>query len=152
MGGRLNLWLEKRTNLPNTKTTEIIIPSDISQIQIVEAKAEKIAQRLGFSEDECDSLAIAVTEIVANAINHGNKRNKQKSVYVKFIIKNNTFEIHVKDEGEGFDPNEIADPLKPENILKDSGRGVFIVKALVDDVKYKFDKTGTKVILIKHHK
>jgi serine/threonine-protein kinase RsbW len=138
--------------LAKPKITEIIIPSDISQIQVVEAKAEKIAQQFGYSEDECDSLAIALTEIVANAINHGNNRNKQKKVYVKFIVNRKTFEIHVKDEGDGFNPNEIADPLKPENLLKDSGRGVFIVKALVDDVKYKFLKTGTKVILIKHHK
>ncbi len=130
----------------------MIIPSKVSQIQVVEERAEKIAKKLGFGEDERDSLAIAITEVVANAINHGNKRAKDKNVHVKFITTQKSFIIHVKDEGEGFNPDELADPLKPENLLKESGRGIFIVKTLIDDVQYKFRKTGTEVILTKHFK
>ena len=134
------------------KTTEMIIPSRVSQIQVVEERAEKIAKKLGFDENERDSLAIAITEVVANAINHGNKRAKDKNVHVKFVTTTKSFIIQVRDEGEGFNPDELADPLKPENLLKESGRGIFIVKTLIDDVQYKFRKTGTEVILIKHFK
>jgi serine/threonine-protein kinase RsbW len=138
--------------LAPSKTIEMIIPSKVSQIQVVEERAEKIAENLGFNEDERDSLAIAITEVVANAINHGNKRAKDKNVHVKFKTTTKSFIIHVQDEGEGFKPDELADPLKPENLLKESGRGIFIVKTLIDDVQYKFRKTGTEVILTKHFK
>lgn len=131
---------------------ELVIPSQISRIRQVEEKAEEIARGIGFSEDECDSLAIAVTEVIANAINHGNKRDKKKHVHIAFVTQNKSLEIHVRDEGEGFNPEEVANPLDPENLLKDSGRGIFIVNTLMDKVQFKFHENGTEVILTKKHK
>ena len=144
--------LEDHVTKSPKKTYEMVIPSEPGHIQTVERKAEELALQLGFTEDERDSLAIAVTEVVANAILHGNKKIKSKKVFVKFVVSNRTLEIHVRDEGGGFKPEEVADPLQPENLYKDSGRGIFIVKTLMDEVKYHFNKTGTNVILIKHHK
>ena len=131
------------------KVIEIAIPSIPEKIHFVEAKTEKLAKKLGFDEDTCDNLGIAVTEVVANAITHGNKKDKSKKVHIKFVYTNKVFKIHIRDEGTGFKPEEIANPLEPENIYKESGRGIFIVKTLMDDVKYMFDKNGSEIILIK---
>ena len=129
------------------KVYEMLIPSEPEQIQKVERKAEELARKAGFSEDEMDNLAIAVTEVVANAIFHGNKGDRSKKVYIKFILQGKEIQIHVRDEGKGFAPDELANPLAPENILKESGRGIFIVKTLMDNVRYQFTPEGTEVIL-----
>ena len=131
---------------------EMVIASDPGQIQAVEKKTSKIARLTGLKEDERDNVAIAVTEAVANAIFHGNARDKSKKVYIRYSITEQLLIIDIQDEGSGFRPEEIKDPLAPENLLKESGRGVFIVKNLMDDVKFKFTKSGTTVTLIKRLK
>ena len=128
---------------------EISIPSVPDKIHFVEEETEKLAKKLGFDEDTCDSLGIAVTEVVANAITHGNKKDKSKKVYIKYVYTDKVIKIHIRDEGRGFKPENIANPLDPENIFKESGRGIFIVNTLMDDVKYMFDENGSEIILIK---
>jgi len=131
------------------KVIEIAIPSEPEQIHVVEAQTEKLAKKLGLDEDTRDSLGIAVTEVVANAITHGNRKDKTKKVFIKFVFSNKFIKIHIRDEGPGFKPDELANPLEPENIYKESGRGIFIVKSLMDDVKYTFNKNGSEIVLIK---
>ncbi|HPG41573.1 MAG TPA: ATP-binding protein [bacterium] len=128
---------------------EMVIPSDPVQIHKVEMETDKLAKKLGLKEDDRDNLGIAVTEVVANAIIHGNKKNKHKKVFIKFIYSDKFIRIHIRDEGQGFIPDDIANPVEPENIFKDSGRGIFIVKTLMDDVKYQFHDHGSEVILYK---
>ena len=125
------------------------IASDPEEIQKVEAKADKLFKKAGFNEDERENISIALTEVVANAIYHGNKNNLSKKVHIEFVISSENFKIKVRDEGAGFVPDNVANPLKPENLLKDSGRGVFIIKALMDQVLFNFTSTGTEVILVK---
>lgn len=133
-----------------TKLT-MIIPSLPDQIQLVEEKGEQMAALAGFSEDDRDNMAIALTEVVANAIYHGNKGNPEKTVTICFRVCKGCITIEITDEGDGFNPHSIADPLQPENLLKDSGRGIFIVRALMDSVKYRFKaNAGTTVVLSKH--
>jgi serine/threonine-protein kinase RsbW len=127
----------------------IVIKSDLRNVARVEKVTEKIANHMHFTDEEKDSLAIAVTEIVGNAIVHGNKRDKKKKVTVDFEYKNKTIVVTIQDEGEGFDVAEIANPLEPENLLKESGRGIFIVRALMDTVEFRNTGTGTQVRLIK---
>ncbi|MBN1541369.1 ATP-binding protein [candidate division KSB1 bacterium] len=129
---------------------EMVIPSTPEQIHRVEAKAEKLARRFGFSQDDLDSLAIAITEIVANAIYHGNKKDPDKTVSIRFVCTTEALIVSVRDQGGGFKPNDLADPLAPENLLKGSGRGIFIVRTLVDDLQFKFHHDGTEVILTKN--
>ena len=88
--------------------------------------------------------------MVNNAIRHGNKNNANKKVKVTFAKFASKMQVTVADSGGGFDPAAIADPLDPENLYKDSGRGIFIVRMLMDEVKFNFTKQGTKVILIKN--
>ncbi|NOZ60838.1 MAG: ATP-binding protein [Calditrichaeota bacterium] len=128
---------------------EMTIPSDANRIKDVEKITARIAKHMNFSEDDKDSLAIAVTEIVGNAISHGNRNDLQKHVVITFDYCNGTIIVHIQDEGEGFDENEIDNPLDPENLLKESGRGIFIVRALIDEISISRDKKGTVVRLVK---
>jgi len=133
---------------------EMIIPSLPDQIQRVEQKCEELAGLAGFGEDERDTFAIAVTEMVANAIYHGNKSNPKKTVHIRFYLSPGRLSVHITDQGHGFDPAAVPDPLLPENLLKDNGRGIFIVRSMMDSVEYRFDPGGTTVILTKtrqHH-
>jgi serine/threonine-protein kinase RsbW len=132
-----------------TKDFETIIPSSLEQIETVEEMAEKAADVMNFNEDEKDSLAIAVTEAVNNAIIHGNKEDKKKTVTIKFAFDDNKLIVSIKDQGEGFNPQNVSDPLAPENLLKESGRGIFILSSLMDDVSFNFGTGGTEIIMIK---
>jgi serine/threonine-protein kinase RsbW len=128
---------------------QVTIPSVLDEIKTVELLAEKAADRMQFNEDEKDSLAIAVTEAVNNAIIHGNKQDKNKKVFVEFVFEGKKIIVKVKDQGKGFNPNKLSDPIAPENLLKESGRGIFILKALMDEVKFEFEKNGTVIRMIK---
>lgn len=134
------------------KDFEIVIPSTLEQIEYVEAQCEKAAGKIKFSEDEKDSLAIAVTEAVNNAIIHGNKKDAKKTVTVKFEFEEKKLTVRIKDQGEGFTPENVSDPLAPENLLKESGRGIFILSSLMDDVQYEFHDDGTEIVLVKEKK
>jgi len=129
---------------------EMEIPSDPYQIHRVEENLEKFFRKSGLEETDIENIGIAATEMVNNAIHHGNRDDRKKKVYIKFIKLAHQIEIVIRDDGGGFDPNSIADPLDPENLFKESGRGIFIVKSLMDDVKFKFNQNGTEVTLIKY--
>ena len=138
--------------IKNQNSYQMVIESDLSNVQKVEKIVEKIAKYMKFSEEEQDSLAISVTEIVGNAIVHGNKKNKNKKVTVDFDYKDDTITVSIQDEGDGFNEKTIANPLEPENLLKESGRGIFIVRALMDEVDFIRSKKGTIVRLVKKTK
>jgi serine/threonine-protein kinase RsbW len=131
---------------------EMKISSTLEKIESVEQLAEKAASRMNFKEEEKDSLAIAVTEAVNNAIIHGNKEDESKYVFIKFEFEDRRVVVSVKDQGTGFNPDSISDPLAPENLLKESGRGIFILSSLMDEVNFKFGEGGTEIIMIKEKK
>lgn len=136
------------------KDFELTIPSSLEQIERVERMAERAADQMKFSEEDKDSLAIAVTEAVNNAILHGNKQDAKKKVHIRFLFQEKRLEVRIKDEGVGFDPSNVSDPLAPENLLKESGRGIFILSSLMDEIRYEFDPEGkgTEIILVKSRK
>lgn len=131
---------------------ELTVPSTPDQIQIVEERAEMLSRAAGFADDERDAIAIAITEMVANAIFHGNKSDPNKNVRVRFTTTAESFTIAIRDQGTGFNPEKVADPLQPENLLKDSGRGIFIVRTLMDDINIHSGPDGTEVVLVKNKK
>lgn len=134
----------------DTKEYKLVLASEVENVEKVEELTERISKMMKFSADECDSIAIAVTEAVNNAIIHGNKQDPQKRVYLNISVENNTLKVIVKDEGKGFNLEGLPDPLDPENLLKESGRGIFILKSLMDDVSFVFSRNGTTLTLTKH--
>ena len=79
---------------------------------------------------------------------HGNKSDRNKFLKIKVIVDDEKFKIIFKDEGNGFNPQKVPDPTKPENILKDNGRGIHIMKTFLDELSYNFTEDGTETILI----
>ncbi|HQJ47383.1 MAG TPA: ATP-binding protein, partial [Ignavibacteriaceae bacterium] len=92
-------------------------------------------------------LLLSVTEATTNAIIHGNKNNKLKLVRISVYVENSTLTIKIKDEGKGFDPKIVPDPTDPENLLKDSGRGLYLMRIYMDGLSYNYTPEGTETIL-----
>jgi len=124
------------------------IPSKLDQLKCVEKLTAEASERMHLSEDQMDNLAIAVTEAVGNAIVHGNKKDPHKKVVIKYVLNPESIHVSVTDQGGGFDPDKIANPLDPVNLMKESGRGIFILKQLMDEVTFDFSDRGTTIHLI----
>ena len=125
----------------------IEIESDPNNLITVEEFVNYFAKDLGLNEEQLATLLLAVTEATTNAIIHANKCDKSKLVTVDVNVQNSKLIIKVTDEGTGFDPTQIPDPTQPENILKDSGRGMYLMKVYMDDLKYNVTPEGTETIL-----
>jgi serine/threonine-protein kinase RsbW len=132
--------------LPETNY-HIEIESDPNNLITVEEFVNYFAKDLGLNEEQLATLLLAVTEATTNAIIHANKCDKSKLVRVDVNVQNSKLVIKVTDEGTGFDPTQIPDPTHPENILKDSGRGMYLMKVYMDDLKYNVTPEGTETIL-----
>lgn len=115
----------------------------------VVAEVESVVREVGFDEETGDFLAIAATEAVSNAIIHGNKQDVSKKVHVSFKLDDDELTISVADEGGGFNPEDCDDPTDPKNISKGSGRGLFILKTLMDKVDILSAPKGTTVTMTK---
>lgn len=134
------------------KKFKLVLASKPEAIEEIERLAEQAANFAGFNEEEQDSLAIAVTEIGNNAIIHGNRNNPKKKVFVDVSVDDGEVRVRIRDQGGGFDPDALSNPLDPENLLRESGRGIFIVRSLMDEVSYNFSKNGTEVTIVKRKK
>jgi serine/threonine-protein kinase RsbW len=117
--------------------TELTLKSDPKQIYEVEFFVKNFAQVLEIDENIYPNILISVTEAVNNAIIHGNQKNINKEVNIKFSKSNKILTIRVSDQGDGFDPEDIPDPTLAENLEKLGGRGVFLIQQLSDMVNYK---------------
>lgn len=128
--------------------TEVILPSDYQSLIDVEKIVSNVCEEFGVHEEAFGNVLIAVSEAVNNAIQHGNRNNPTAKVEIKVANQDQVFCIQVKDEGQGFSFQDLPDPTAPENLLKDSGRGVFLMKNLADEVE--FQNTGSTVNLYFH--
>jgi serine/threonine-protein kinase RsbW len=123
---------------PDGHLVRIELPSSFELLDIVQIVSDRLSTLAGLEEDAMHWISVAVRESVINAIKHGNREDHKKHVTVEFVLapraRPTEFSVEVKDEGEGFDPGEIADPLDPANVLKSSGRGIFFMRSFMDDV------------------
>jgi serine/threonine-protein kinase RsbW len=115
--------------------------SAFEMLDFVQVVSEHVTRSLGFDEEGSHWVSVAIRESVINAIKHGNRNDASKRVFIEFETagRANIQEllIRVRDQGEGFDPEVIADPLAPENLLKSSGRGIFLIRNFMDDVQLR---------------
>lgn len=125
---------------------EISINSKLENISYVEKLVDEISEKCNLSSDIYGKILIATIEAVNNSIVHGNKFDSSKTVDLSVKITDSKIHIYVKDEGAGFDYNNVPDPTVPENIENVSGRGVFLMKNLADDINF-FD-SGSHIELI----
>ena len=126
---------------------ELEFPSTIQQVAKVEKFLEHIKATLEIDDERFYKILVATTEAVNNGIIHGNKRDINKKVCLRCWVENTWLLISVHDEGPGFDSDHIPDPRKDENLLLDHGRGVFLIRSLMDKVEFSNDPTGASVVM-----
>ncbi|MDR9415314.1 MAG: ATP-binding protein [Gracilimonas sp.] len=123
----------------------LTLQSTYEEVERIEKLLNSLQEKLGFGDQFYARLMLGVSEAATNGILHGNKLDASKTVVVNTYIDDNKLIFETTDEGDGFDPDEIPDPLAEENLLKTSGRGVFLMKEYADDVKYS--EGGTRLTL-----
>ena len=124
--------------------------SAFEMLDFVQVVSDHVGQTLGLDDDTQHYVGVAIRECVINAIKHGNRRDSHKHVFVEFSAVDSVLTIRVRDQGEGFDPDTLADPLAPENLLKASGRGIFLIRSFMDDVQLRSaPEGGMEVRMIK---
>lgn len=122
--------------LKDMDSISIRIPSLSENIRIVESFIDNAKERFELDDDIYGNIMIAVTESVNNAIHHGNSDDKAKSVNLTLDLKDNMIRFTVEDEGPGFNFDNLPDPTAPENLEKEGGRGIFLMKSLCDEVSF----------------
>lgn len=120
-------------------TISIQVPSISENIRMIESFIDNAKERFDLDDDIYGNIMIAVTEAVNNAIKHGNANDRTKNVLLSLSLKDSLIKFVVKDEGTGFDYQNLPDPTAPENIEKVGGRGIFLMKHLSDEVEFKDD-------------
>ena len=124
----------------------LTLPSSMQHVYLLDIIVSEILRETDFTEDVQEQINLAVIEAGTNAIKHGNKEDPTKKASLEFVLTDVELSIVITDEGEGFTRQEVADPLDPENLLKSSGRGLFLMEACMDSVAYEANGTIVKMV------
>ena len=131
---------------PDSRTVKLDIASRFDMLDVVQTVLAQLSGIVGFDDEAAHYLSVALRECVVNAIKHGNGHDETKRVEVEFTLHAKALDIEVRDQGRGFDPRTVPDPVAPENLLKADGRGIFFMRQFVDDLDYAFPKKGGTVV------
>lgn len=131
-------------------SVKLTISSRIKLVDLVHAASEKMAEVAGFDSDDALNVGLAVRETVVNAINHGNEADPTRKVNIVLETIEDGLRARIRDQGKGFNHREVPDPTDPESVMRTSGRGLLLVRAFVDDIKFRHRKgRGMEVTLVK---
>jgi serine/threonine-protein kinase RsbW len=134
-----------------SKTVDLVLDSTLESVDKAERAALDLARESGFGEEELDRIGMSVRECMVNAVVHGNRYNAHKKVRLSLSRTPERFTVRIADQGEGFNPDELPDPLAGDNLLRHSGRGIFLMKAFMDDLQVRsLGPAGTEVTLVKN--
>jgi len=122
------------------------IESDPNNLITVEEFVNYFCKDVNLPDEKLANVFLAVTEATTNAIIHANKCDINKIVTIDAYVENSKLIIKIKDEGEGFEPGNIPDPTEPENLLKDSGRGIYLMRVYMDDMEYRRTPSGMELV------
>ncbi|MFY9842287.1 MAG: ATP-binding protein [Terriglobales bacterium] len=126
------------------------LDSTLETVNNAEETASRMAAEAGFDDEEIMKISMAVREAAVNAVLHGNAYDPSKKVTLAFERTDNDLVIVIRDQGKGLDASRIPDPLAPDNLMKTSGRGIFLIRSFMDVVEIHPSQTGTELIMIKH--
>jgi serine/threonine-protein kinase RsbW len=138
----------------NDSVVRLEFRSHFDMLDFVQVVSDEMGRLVGLDSDSTHWVSVAVRESVINAIKHGNREIEEKRVTVEFTLRHAgkpaQLMVRVVDQGEGFDPVEVADPLAPENLLKSSGRGIFFMRNFMDDLRLqRAPEGGMEVVMVK---
>jgi serine/threonine-protein kinase RsbW len=126
------------------------LSSTMESVGEVEAAAERFATDAGLDEDERFRVTMAVREASVNAVLHGNEYDPAKKITASFENTGDKLVITIADEGKGLDPDTLPDPLAPENLMRGTGRGIFLIRSFMDEVHFRQLHPGTELTLVKN--
>src|SRR5215469_6127792 len=133
------------------ETVERLLDSSLESVDKAEELVTAAAERAGFDEDDLMKIGMSVREGMVNAVVHGNRYNANKKVRFAITQTAEQLTIVIADEGEGFDFDCLPDPLAPDNLMRTSGRGIFLIRSFMDAVNLKrLESGGTEVTLVKN--
>jgi serine/threonine-protein kinase RsbW len=127
----------------------LAIGSRFENIELVHVVLKDRMEQLGIDKDTQHSVELAMREALANAIKHGNRQNPAKQVHVDLAVEEGDLVIRVEDEGVGFDPDKVRNPLAPENLLNRNGRGILFMNKFMDDIQYGSNAGGGTVVTLR---
>ena len=133
---------------PANQNIEITLDTQLESVDLAEQVAVRVAEASGFDEDEVHKIGMAVREGVINAYNYGNRQDHRKKILMTIELKPEKMVIHVLDQGEGFDLAAVPDPLAEENLLRTSGRGIFLMRAFMDDLAVRSGPHGGAELIL----
>ena len=135
-------------------TVRLDFHSAFDMLDFVQVVSDHVGRMSGLDDEALHWVGVAVRESVINAIKHGNREDERKRVHVEFTTLNGDTPpgllIRVRDEGPGFDPDNVPDPLAPENVLKSSGRGIFLIRNFMDELELRrAPEGGMELVMVK---
>lgn len=130
------------------KHLEITLETQVESVNLAEEMCLRVAEAAGFGEDDCYRIGMSVREGVINAFHYGNQERPEKKIYLAVDITTEKLIIHVLDEGTGFTLADVPDPLAEENLLSTSGRGIFLMRAFMDEFDVVTGRTGGAEIVM----
>jgi serine/threonine-protein kinase RsbW len=132
----------------DTKHLEVTLETQVESVNLAEEMCLRVAEAAGFGEDDCYRIGMSVREGVINAFHYGNQERPDKKIHLALDLTPEKMVIHVLDEGQGFDLSSVPDPLAEENLLSTSGRGIFLMRAFMDEFEVVPGRTGGAEIIM----
>jgi len=133
---------------PQAKHLEVILDTHVESVNLAEEMCLRVAEAVGFNEDECYRIGMSVREGVINAFHYGNQEKPDKKIHLAVDLTTETMTIHVMDEGKGFRLEDVPDPLAEENLLSTSVRGIFLMRTFMDEFNVVAGRTGGAEIIM----
>ncbi len=129
---------------------EVTMETLLDSVALAEGITERVARAAGFNDDDCLKIGMSVREGVINAFRYGNEEQRHKKIQLNFEVKDDKFVVHILDQGRGFDLRQVPDPLAEENLLKTSGRGIFLMRTFMDEFEVRRTlEGGAELIMTK---
>jgi serine/threonine-protein kinase RsbW len=132
----------------DTKHLEVTLETQVDSVNLAEEMCLRVAEAAGFGEDDCYRIGMSVREGVINAFHYGNQERPDKKIYLALDLTPDKMVIHVLDEGKGFNLSNVPDPLAEENLLSTSGRGIFLMRAFMDEFTVVPGRNGGAEIIM----
>lgn len=133
-----------------TQRVETHLDSELESADAAENLVIEVARDVGFGDEDIHKLGMAVRESIVNAVVHGNRYNRRKKVSFAISSAPDRVTVRIGDEGEGFDVGSLSNPIADQNLLQQSGRGIFLIRAFVDEFSVRKLSPGTEVTLVKY--
>src|SRR6202162_2033583 len=134
--------------MADPKQLDVTLETQVESVNLAEGMCLRVAEAAGFGEDDCYRIGMSVREGVINAFHYGNEERPDKKIYLVLELTPEKMVIHVLDEGKGFDLGSVPDPLAEENLLCTSGRGIFLMRAFMDEFSVVPGRTGGAEIIM----